>query len=457
MKSISVLILSLMIFLFVNCQTETKPNCAFVNAESANSILNRWLIIENGKFGYIDRNGNKAISCRFDSASTFFFSFALVKENNQCYFIDTNGNMAFNQKYEQACPFFDGKVAAVQINGKWGLINTSGTYLINPDYDQVIGLPDPFFFHPPFMESFVESTKKLNDLVATRPSSMVDTFSYLNYDVAYGYTIAKERNGLYQLISISRNKEKINAQFNSLSFWSYDLLGVMQNDYWGFIDTNGRIISECIYHLPTDNREGSLINVKETDTCQIASAKVHLLPNGISFESYYDPINKQSWPLLNYSKTYPFSDSLDQIGEFKFGKAFAKKNGQYFLIDSTGQRQSEHSFDQESYFDDNGTAIVHFNKHVGLINACGETILDLQFQNILGMSEGMIAVMQNEKWGFYSVTGKKIISPKYAQVISNFASGIALVEIDQQVNGVTKKTYSYINKEGLTIWSYTLN
>lgn len=81
-------------------------------------------------------------------------------------------------------------------------------------------------------------------------------------------------------------------------------------------------------------------------------------------------------------------------------------------------------------------------KRHGLADTTGKVLIAPQYNNKLYMSEGMIAVKNNEgKYGYVNIKNERIIDFKYAYA-SSFSNGRAKVQLTQ------KGKYGYINKKG---------
>jgi hypothetical protein len=88
-----------------------------------------------GKFGYIDTTGTTVISPQFDSAVDFSESLAVVFTGPNCSFINRSGDVvitvgSFN---DNAGSFFEG-LAWVRDNGRYGYMNRTGAWAIEPLY-----------------------------------------------------------------------------------------------------------------------------------------------------------------------------------------------------------------------------------------------------------------------------------------------------------------------------------
>lgn len=78
-------------------------------------------------------------------------------------------------------------------------------------------------------------------------------------------------------------------------------------------------------------------------------------------------------------------------------------------------------------------------KEYGFFNTSGEAVIDYQFVDADGFSEGLATVSTGEKYGFIDTTGKIVIEPEY-DYAGNFYEGLAWVQIDDK--------YGFIDKTG---------
>jgi hypothetical protein len=125
--------------------------------------------ITNGKYGYIDQNGNMKIKPQFDFAHDFIDGIAGASIDNKWGFIDTNGEFIIKPEYDLYTSSFsegmakvvmDGKAYFINLEGerlfslentygsdfreglakaskynKWGYIDKTGTWVVEPQYD----------------------------------------------------------------------------------------------------------------------------------------------------------------------------------------------------------------------------------------------------------------------------------------------------------------------------------
>ncbi|MFM8233580.1 MAG: WG repeat-containing protein [Holophagaceae bacterium] len=94
----------------------------------------------DGKWGFVDEDGNEVTPLKYDSVGNLYEGFARVKLNGQWGFqwgfVDQQGKEVIEPKYDEVRPFSEG-LAGVYIDDKWGFINTQGKEVIPPKYDDL--------------------------------------------------------------------------------------------------------------------------------------------------------------------------------------------------------------------------------------------------------------------------------------------------------------------------------
>ena len=90
----------------------------------------------NGKYGYINIDGNVIITPQFDYAESFSEGLALVKVDEKCGFIDKKGTIVITPQFDYwgTASFSEG-LACVKVDGKCGFIDKKGTIVITPQFD----------------------------------------------------------------------------------------------------------------------------------------------------------------------------------------------------------------------------------------------------------------------------------------------------------------------------------
>lgn len=91
---------------------------------------------KNGKYGFVDENGNVVIDYIFDFANSFSEGFAAVRQDYSWGFIDAQGNTVIPFTYDGAWDFVDG-LAPVYKDGLWGFIDKNEKIIIPYQYQRI--------------------------------------------------------------------------------------------------------------------------------------------------------------------------------------------------------------------------------------------------------------------------------------------------------------------------------
>ena len=203
------------------------------------------IVDKNGKWGFVDKNGNEVIPCKYDGAWYFSEGFALVQMNDKWGFIDKNGNEVIPCKYDDAGGFSEG-FALVQMNGKWGFVDKNGNEVIPCKYDDAWD----------FSEGL--ALVQMNDKWGFIDKNGNEVIPCI-YDGAGGFSegfALVQMNDKWGFIDKNGN-EVIPCKYDDAWHFSEGLAPVKKNDKWGYIDKNGNEIIPCKYDdVDIDNDNG---------------------------------------------------------------------------------------------------------------------------------------------------------------------------------------------------------
>lgn len=90
----------------------------------------------DGKYGFINEDGEEIISCKYEDADAFSDGVAKVKSAEGWGFVNEDGEEIVACKYEEACSFSEG-LAGVQFAEGWGFVNKDGIEIIPCKYEEV--------------------------------------------------------------------------------------------------------------------------------------------------------------------------------------------------------------------------------------------------------------------------------------------------------------------------------
>ena len=265
----------------------------------------------NGRYGFIDRFGQMAISPRFLRALEFSEGLAPVQAVNQKWgFIDIKGKMVIQPLFNLAFPFSEG-LASVRAPDLFGCINKSGDLVIPAKF---AGISQ---FNGGLAETIFEQQVG---------ASHVRGFGYIKPDGIFQIPPTFEAAGTFgeglapvkvfaQKWGYIDKDQKIQIQpvFEDAKQFSEGLAAV-ESDYktgykWGFIDHQGNYVVEPRFTLARTFSEG-LIGV------QVDSVK---------------------WGFADKTGKFIIKPDYDDVGQFHNGLALVRQGAKERYIDATGK------------------------------------------------------------------------------------------------------------------------
>ena len=203
--------------------------------EDANDFsCGRALVKIQGLYGYIDSTNQLVIPATYQEAYSFYDDRACIGTNDGYGYIDASGDVVIPAIYELAFDFSDG--VAVVKDGGYGLIDTTGAYLLAPTHGQLS-------LHT--AEGFVKETQGGKTTIIdyqgvkwSKPYDIVGDFSEGLCPVKTG--------GSYGYID-NRMELVIPAEWEYAGAFSEGFAPVGRDGLYGYIDTNGNLVTELIY------------------------------------------------------------------------------------------------------------------------------------------------------------------------------------------------------------------
>lgn len=100
------------------------------------------IVAKDGKRGFVNRyTAEIAIPFKYDAAWSFTDGVAGVCEGDSVYFIDHTGNPIHGRKFARRRGYnryvYHGSYAAIPLNGKFGLLDRNGNWVLQPQHDDI--------------------------------------------------------------------------------------------------------------------------------------------------------------------------------------------------------------------------------------------------------------------------------------------------------------------------------
>lgn len=125
--------------------SEDKPHIAetikFINKMRytdidgySNGIIS---VCDNGKYGFINDHGEPICDIIYDSCVHDESIYLAVKQNGKWAYMKQSGEMVTPFMFDNVSPFQDNGYARVGVDGKEGVINLQGEWVVEPKYDHI--------------------------------------------------------------------------------------------------------------------------------------------------------------------------------------------------------------------------------------------------------------------------------------------------------------------------------
>lgn len=320
-----------------------------------------------------------------------------VKYEGKYGFIDRTGDWFIEPQFDSVSNFWNG-YASVYKDDKEGIINTWGEQIIDCEYD-FIGL---------FNDEF----------------ALVRISDSVNYIDINGKLISE--TDFFDGEDFSEGLAAI--QFES-------------DRKYGYIDINGKLIIDTLFTLAYEFKNGiAEVEIETTDTTTIDANYIFVEPkyhdcvidkygnvlDTIEFES-----RNRKFPIIGYANNWTLgklNSRGDTIMDMKY-RSFGYPQGnlmwfftgeKYGLADTTGKILVEPIYEKLWYFADNELALAKLDGRYGFIDKNGTVKIPFKYQDTKGFKYGVSAVKIGSKWGFINDTGELVIEPKFDKVTHYF-------------------------------------
>lgn len=305
-----------------------------------------------------------------------------------------------DRNYEKVEFFKDG-LAAVQLNGKWGFINSSGQEVVHPTYDEVWYFSDGY---APVLKDGVWGFVNSNGFEVVKPQfESVSRFSK-------GGLAGVEKWGMWGLINGKGEWIAKPQYYRVFTEGRSHLVAVHKNGHWGFLqDGTGKEILKSEY----DGYH------------YLASMSAIAIPKDGQY-ALFDMNGKQLTDFV-YDK---FSNiTLDS----STGLAFVMKNGKAGIINNTGQLIVPLIYDDLHRILESPSDHLIFRAEIegkiGFIDADGKMIMPPKYL-VTGLpQEELLLVRNGGLYGFMNKDGELEVELQYHSVHS-YGDGLAPVKRD---------------------------
>ena len=217
---------------------QLRPNQSATRGEVAAFLCQALNLPRTVPLSYIADNNRFVIPPEWGGASRLSEGLLSFLSNGKFGYMDSQGNTIIAPQFDEALPFSEG-LAAVRSGEKWGFIERTGNFVIPPQFNLVLeGFQDGLarVFSEDYQIRFIDKT---GAVIIQPQSNEVNAFSE-------GLAAIKI-NGLWGYID-KTGTIVIQPQFEEAKKFSEGLAPVRLKYVWGYIDRTGKIIIEPQFH-----------------------------------------------------------------------------------------------------------------------------------------------------------------------------------------------------------------
>lgn len=378
---------------------------------------------QEGKWGYINKTGQTMIGFDFDNAFSFSENGrALVSKDGKWGYIDASGKMVIAAEYDVAMPF-DFDVAIVKKDGKYGLIDRNGNVVSkNPD-DNTAG----FYFDNIFEFEQEYSSKNV--------------YAVAVLDGKYGLI---DRNGNVVIDFKYDDLGYVDENIGETRRIGNKLISYKLDEGWGYVDYEGKEISNPIYDLAYSFDDNGWAIVYENNEYWI----VYLGENDRLIDAYHDIYS------TNFIDRFENGYYRIQNNENLYGLITKNPDTNadvaYVEAVKTEYTYLEYGNDELLIYSKNTDP---YDRNYGYMNYKGETLTDEIYLSAKVAGDKLVTTKENSKHVIETTVLNTNMTVAFTiecdeGMVFDFNYGVAVFEKD--------KKFGYVREDGKIIVDATL-
>jgi len=208
---------------------------------------NAYVVKLNNKYGAIDYFGRVIIEPRFDKLGDFKNEIAYYIENGKYGFVLKNGYIQ-KAEFDWISDFNENNIAVIKQNNFYGLINSQGKKILEPQYDQILKAPKNIFIlvknsiYGFFNGDGCYLSAMAFDFLKEKPAEF-----YTN-----GNVLKLLRKNEEALMDLNGKLSMEFGTYDEINFASNSLIKVKKKNKYGFIDKKLNVVIPYKYEQAGD-------------------------------------------------------------------------------------------------------------------------------------------------------------------------------------------------------------
>lgn len=338
------------------------------------------------KVGFMNTKGKVLLKPIYDIASDFYDGYANIIKDSIYGYIDKSGSEILFRQYEETY-FYYGNTGIAKKNGKFGLIDRSGKPFTEFSYRMI-----DFFGFNNFRGLLSVDEHHILDNKGTIINRGLDfkiVSSYFSADSLLIYENKINNNGLKGLAKMGNIKltEAIYDQIYMID--DKDLLVVVKDRKYGFINMLGKEVIPLVYDEVGFNINDNLIPVKQ----------------------------KSKWGFVNRQNEIVIPLTFEAAYAFFDGISIVKKENLFGGIDKKNKVKIQFENEKSDFpFFSNGLCVFSKNGKHGYIDKNGNIVIPAKYEYAYPFINSIAYVEEAGKAGFIDKKGKSVIPINYRQL-----------------------------------------
>jgi hypothetical protein len=276
---------------------------AMHGCKDAKTILDGITLVKkqgsNGKYGFVNKNGEEQIPFEYDDVEPFSVEASSVwdyysdevysspatervsvdaKKNGKWGLIDKANNILIPFEYDDHFKYAGKGLYHTSKNGKKGMIDEQNKVLIPFEYEDI----EDFFDYLKVMK-----TKKWG-LVARKGYKLALPCRYDKIESANKDYAVVRKGAKWGIVKVAANEQVvIPFNYDELNMFSQGLARAKKNGKWGFVDSNNKTIIPFEYEEASVFRSNGTASVKKQGKWSTIDKNNHIIESTMDLEEYY--------------------------------------------------------------------------------------------------------------------------------------------------------------------------
>ena len=413
----------------------TLPS-SLLSTKSDVADTHRFLIVEHGKYGFINSSGKVAIEPAFEAAQKFSEGLAAVRVDGRYGFIDAYGGIVIAPAYDYAVEFSEG-LAMVYNEGKVIGIDRSGNIVFKTPFTAASNFTND--------RALVLTGSGRMGCIDKSGSLVIDTIYNVIYGFKDGLTVARQysdNDPLETKVCILNESGEVVVPFGRYS------------------DIRGPFDGRFCVEIPGKRGKGptdAVLDSRGWITYPLSPKYTWFdqrISDDIMIAAPSRKLRKSEYAFMNFKGQLVYDRDVELAVDFHENFGFYRgKDGRYSLIDRNGKVIAHNVYDdvvRPGFV--GGRALVEEDGQWGIIDTTGAYILRPQLTSVYSLMQGYV-VTQDEsdtvnylpKYGLVDLQGTTIIPPVLQQLdLDGFVDGLLSTWMDNRL--------TYFDAKGNIVW-----